>query len=139
MYYVIYTSTAKCEISDADLKEIIDSAERNNKRNSITGLLTYYDGLFIQMLEGEQNDVEQTLRRIAEDPRHHQVTMLFSGETSKRHFPDWKMAMQVVDESTFKDIKAYEPLKDGEQFLQEVDDEHIGIQMLRYFFEMKKN
>lgn len=139
MYYKIYTSTANCEISDADLKGIIDSAERNNQRNNITGLLTYYDGLFIQMLEGEQDDVEKTLRRIAQDPRHHQVMILFEGETSKRHFPDWKMAMQVVDESTFKNIQSYEPLKDGERFLKEVEDEHIGIKMLRYFYEMKKH
>lgn len=138
MYYIIYNSTAACDITEADLSQIIGAAERNNKRDNITGMLIYHDGSFIQMLEGDkQGEVEATYKRIAQDPRHHQPTMLFCGDTSKRHFPDWKMAIEVVDKPTFEKFQSYESLKEGNSFLSEIKDEHIGIKMLRYFYELK--
>lgn len=138
MYYLIYSSVASEKLDEKSLEEILVTAELRNKQFNITGLLVFFDGTFIQMLEGDEEDVLNTFERIEDDPRHDQVIKLFSGQTDKRHFPDWKMALQVVDKATFSSIEAYEPLSEAERFLNEVNDDHIGLKMLAYFYEMKK-
>jgi hypothetical protein len=96
-----------------------------------------FNGTFIQILEGKEDDVLDTFDRIQDDSHHEQIIKLFSGNTDKRHFPNWKMSLQVLDESTFSN--SYESLDDGDRFLKEVNDDHIGIKMLAYFYDMKKN
>lgn len=138
MYFVIYSSKAAQNISQEELHKILESSEKNNKVSDITGMLILYNDTFIQMLEGEEEDVLNTYERIAKDDRHDSVLKLFEGYTDKRHFPDWKMALEVVDEDYFREIDAYESLSEGDKFLQNVDDDHIGLKMLRFFYEQKK-
>ena len=138
MFYIIYSSKAAPGIQESDLKDIISTAEKRNNENHITGILIYHDGTFIQMLEGDEDAVNETFDRIQEDARHTTVLKLFSGNEEERHFPKWKMALKVVDESTFKKINAYESLEEGSRFLNQINDGHIGLRMLRFFYEMKK-
>lgn len=137
MYYLIYSSMASPGIRESDLKDIIVSAERNNHDDEITGMLIYHDGTFFQMLEGSKEKVIASFEKIKQDPRHSAVIKLFEGETSKRHFPDWKMALKVVNAEEFEKIKAYETIEEGNKFLNEVNDDHIGLQMLRFFYQQK--
>ncbi len=138
MYYLIYSSKESESTTELELKQIMEQSEKNNKRQNITGLLIYFHGTFIQMLEGTEKDVLETFGRIENDPRHEQIIKLFSGETDKRHFPNWKMALQVVDEETFRKIESYESLSEGDLFLQHMTDDNLGLKMLRYFYEMSK-
>lgn len=138
MYFIIYSSKAAQNISQEELHKILESSEKNNKVSDITGMLILYNDTFIQMLEGEEEDVLNTYERIAKDDRHDSVLKLFEGYTDKRHFPDWKMALEVVDEDYIREIDAYESLSEGDKFLQNVDDDHIGLKMLRFFYEQKK-
>lgn len=137
MYYLIYSSKAAPGLTEDDLHHIITASQRNNESNDLTGLLVFHNGSFIQMLEGDEDAVQETFDRIVEDERHTAVYKLFSGQTDSRHFPDWKMAMRVVDENEFNHISAYEPLEAGDRFLHQVEDDHIGVRMLRYFYEMR--
>lgn len=125
-------------MNEIDLKEILAKADEKNKKQNITGLLVYFNGTFIQMLEGKKEDVLETFERIGDDDRHEQIIKLFFGDTDKRHFPNWKMALQVLDEATFSKIESYESLAEGDRFLQELNDDNVGLKMLRYFYEMKK-
>ena len=138
MYYLIYSSKESESTTELELKQIMEQSEKNNKRQNITGLLIYFHGTFIQMLEGTEKDVLETFGRIENDPRHELIIKLFSGETDKRHFPNWKMALQVVDEETFKKVESYESLSEGDLFLQHMTDDNMGLKMLRYFYEMSK-
>jgi hypothetical protein len=138
MYYLIYSSTASDDMNESVLKEILSEAERCNKLQNITGLLVYFGSSFIQMLEGKEEDVLETFERIKGDPRHERIIQLFSGDADRRHFPNWKMALEVVDKTAFSNIESYESLSEGNQFLQDLDDGHIGLKMLRYFYEMKR-
>ena len=137
MYYLIYSSIASPEIQESDLRDIIVASEKNNTEDGITGMLIYYDGTFFQMLEGEKDKVIDSYEKIQDDTRHSAVIKLFEGETSKRHFPDWKMALKVVAPKDFEKIKAYETIEEGNKFLTEVKDDHLGLQMLRFFYEQK--
>lgn len=139
MYFLIYSSMASPEIEESDLKDIIVSAEKNNHGNEITGMLIFHDGRFFQMLEGSKEKVQAVFEKIQADPRHSAIIKLFEGETSKRHFPDWKMALKVVNADEFEKIKAYETIEEGNKFLTEVIDDHLGLQMLRFFYEQHQS
>lgn len=139
MYYLIYSSMASPSIEESDLKNIIVAAEKNNSKDEITGMLIYHDGTFFQMLEGSKENVQAAFEKIRDDPRHSAIIKLFEGETSKRHFPDWKMALEVVDKKEFEKIKAYKTIQEGSKFLKEVNDDHLGLQMLRFFYEQHQS
>ncbi|MBI1287671.1 MAG: blue light sensor protein [Flavobacteriales bacterium] len=138
MFYLIYSSKAVPGLKESDLKNILASAQRRNSENDITGLLIFHEGTFIQMLEGNEQTVMDTFERIEEDDRHTAVLRLFSGNEENRHFPDWKMALKVVDESEFEAIGAFTSLEEGNRLLHQVKEDHIGLKMLRYFYQLKE-
>jgi hypothetical protein len=54
--------------------------------------MLFNEDWFVQLLEGEEADVRATFGRIAVDPRHDEVEILFDSTTSARRFPEWSMA-----------------------------------------------
>ncbi len=58
------------------LSGILLDARRCNDRDGITGALICRDDLYLQMLEGPQDAVEATYRRIGRDDRHLEVRQL---------------------------------------------------------------
>lgn len=91
MYELIYKSSAANNLSQEDISGILSKARPFNFNNSITGILLYIDGDFIQVLEGRKEVVESLFENIKKDPRHNNVVILHEGEKSKREFPDWTM------------------------------------------------
>jgi hypothetical protein len=138
MYYLIYSSMADSDVDGNDIQDIISSSERNNRHNDITGILIYHDGKFIQMLEGKEEAVLETFDRIVKDERHSAVIKLFNGESPHRHFPHWKMALEIVDDETLRSIEAYQPLEDADQLLDDIEDDNVGLKMLRFFWTKKR-
>jgi hypothetical protein len=136
MFYIIYTSTTTVPPTEADLAQILLSSDRNNGRDEITGLLLYHDGSYVQMLEGEEAIVTETFERIARDPRHYEVRKLSFGHSDGRFFPDWRMAFEPVDEETVNRAEAM-GLEEAGDFIQRTDGEHLGIKLLRLFYQMK--
>ena len=75
------------------LAGILMDARRCNTRDGITGALICRDDLFLQLLEGPEEEVEAAFGRIARDDRHVEVHCL-SRRTladSARLFPRWAM------------------------------------------------
>lgn len=137
MFYLIYTSTILDHTSEVELYDILESSIRNNTEKDITGLLIYNDGMFIQMLEGGREEVNSIYRKILDDKRHYNITTLLSGETSKRHFPHWRMALEVTHEKTFRQLEAFESLQEANDFLEGMHDDDASIRLLRYFYKVK--
>lgn len=75
-----------------ELEEILQHARGSNATKGITGALIYVDGVFLQILEGETDTVQELMARISKDVRHETVTVLKQGEISSAIFSDWKMA-----------------------------------------------
>lgn len=75
-----------------DVKEMLDTARENNFRDNITGCLLYYEGEFIQYLEGNQIKVLNLFDKIKKDKRHQDISILAFGVTDSREFKDWEMA-----------------------------------------------
>jgi ribosomal protein S4E len=106
---LIYVSSATHELSAAEIKKILDTAVMRNGENKVTGMLLYSRGSFLQVLEGEESAVTETIDRIRADPRHKDVTILTTEPVSERQFGDWSMAFRGIGASDAKDWPGYAP------------------------------
>lgn len=93
MYFLTYMSRSCANISEAELQGILEQARVKNAEADVTGLLLLRSGTFFQLLEGRRHDVLATFTRIARDPRHRQIDVLFEFEEegAQRFFPQWQM------------------------------------------------
>jgi hypothetical protein len=89
---LVYISDARIPISNKEIAGILESSRRSNPGRGITGLLLYCDGIFIQVLEGETEAVEQLYLVICGDPRHSNAEVLGDTIVADRIFGDWAMA-----------------------------------------------
>jgi hypothetical protein len=97
MYRLIYVSTARPEVGEAEVEDILVDARARNYHAGITGLLIHDGNRFLQYLEGEEDAVEDAFERIAGDDRHHAIVVLTRGPVESRQFPDWDMACKSTD------------------------------------------
>jgi hypothetical protein len=96
MYQLTYISTSRPGIGPLQIEEILQVSRRNNRRDSITGLLIADGTRFLQAIEGEAKLVEGTFQRIKADPRHFAAVMLSFREIQRREFGHWAMACTLV-------------------------------------------
>lgn len=54
-------------------------------------MLLYYEGNFLQYLEGTEEDVNALFARILDDTRHHGLFVLERGDIDDRAFSAWTM------------------------------------------------
>ena|ERR1700744_1288589 len=110
MYYIIYSSTGTKQFTEDELTAILSKSVTNNTRDSITGVLLYHEGSFIQLLEGEEETIRETYKRITGDSRHKHVTTIASGELKQRNFPDWAMGFKSINAEALKELRGdFEP------------------------------
>ena len=91
-YQTIYSSESATPMQMEHLEEILEHARRSNAKRGITGALVYVDGVFLQILEGDAEVVQELMEQISRDVRHETVTVLKQGEIPAAIFRDWKMA-----------------------------------------------
>lgn len=73
---LLYISNSTPELDQRDLDSIIEKSRQNNPARDISGLLIYADGIFIQVLEGNQPQVHQLFEKICDDNRHDSVEIV---------------------------------------------------------------
>jgi hypothetical protein len=98
---LMYSSKIRIEPEhrEKELASILETAVYANKITGITGCLGYSKDWFLQVLEGEQDDVLQTFLRIETDNRHSDVKILVNRDIRGRSFPDWTMAFVNLDDT----------------------------------------
>lgn len=90
---VVYESEATGRTDSLlNMATILAESQRNNARDGLTGALAAHDGRFIQVLEGAGVDIDRLMRRLADDPRHREVTVLDRRPIDARTFGGWSMA-----------------------------------------------
>lgn len=92
---LLYMSTASREMAPGEIDGMLQRARARNEALCITGALLHYGGRFVQVLEGEPAVVEQCFERISADPRHGEVTRVYSGPLAAPSFPGWSMRYVV--------------------------------------------
>jgi len=95
MFRLVYSSSARSGMTEDELKLILESAKVRNARRGVTGMLLFRDGVFLQLLEGEEVDVRYVYNRIVNDPRHQRVVNLLQEKIDQRDFASWSMGYQV--------------------------------------------
>lgn len=91
MYQLIYQSEGRPGLLSEELFRIIEQSARNNPFADITGFLIYQNGRFLQLVEGPLQALEELLRVLQRDPRHHSLKVLAQREIFERSFPRWRM------------------------------------------------
>ncbi|HYN59663.1 MAG TPA: BLUF domain-containing protein [Rubrivivax sp.] len=91
-YQIIYSSESATPMQMDELEELLEHARRSNAEKGITGALIYVDGVFLQILEGDMETVQELMGKISKDFRHETVTVLKEGAIPSAAFSDWEMA-----------------------------------------------
>ncbi|MFM9851308.1 MAG: BLUF domain-containing protein [Sphingomonadaceae bacterium] len=87
---LIYTSHP-FGFEDGILHDILTKSRANNRRDGVTGALICRADMYLQLLEGPEDKVLDTYRRITHDDRHLELSVLVSGAIAERRFPAWAM------------------------------------------------
>ncbi len=107
---LVYVSTAWHRLSTVELEYLMTRARERNLRESITGVLLYNDGNFMQYLEGPAEGIERVYAIICADPLHHGIIELMRAPIDEREFGEWSMAFRAVDASALKFPTEHEAL-----------------------------
>ncbi|WP_184542432.1 BLUF domain-containing protein [Mucilaginibacter sp. FT3.2] len=133
MDYLVYVSTAKRLMTDDELLDILTVSRTRNKANHITGMLLYNQGTFIQVLEGEKQNVDKIYNSIEHDARHKNIIKLITGTITNRNFPEWSMAFASVNAETLQEFEGFlNPSHPN--FLG--NNNHTTVNMLKVFAEV---
>ncbi|WP_051563775.1 BLUF domain-containing protein [Enterovibrio calviensis] len=96
---IVYTSESLFDFDMETLKALMVQSRVNNTKHGITGLLLYREREFIQVLEGEEEDVNSAYQHIKNDFRHKRVEAIFKEPIERRYFPNWSMGLCRAEKS----------------------------------------
>ena len=95
---IIYTSQASKPLSKRGLLDMLHESRAFNSIDNISGVLMHRKGTFIQVIEGNPEDVEDLFTRIQRDSRHKEVKIILDSSVDSRHFSNWAMGCADFDE-----------------------------------------
>lgn len=108
---LLYRSYNRLDLPKAQLlaaiHSILTASVARNRMHNITGGLLYNKDWFIQVLEGDADDVYETYRSISCDPCHGQCVVMSAASVKARMFRYWWMA--AVDEAPLQP-GAFDPM-----------------------------
>lgn len=90
LFRAIYTSRP-FGFDEAALSGILMDARRANARDGITGALICRADIYLQWLEGPEEQVRRALERIERDDRHLEMKLHVAKRVSDRVFGEWTM------------------------------------------------
>ena len=96
-----YISSFVQDMSDDEIEELASQAAKKNAENDITGVLMAKGGVFFQIIEGPEENIDGLFTDILKDPRHEKIiTLGIQIGDLKRLFPDWHMKEINLDTTT---------------------------------------
>ena len=115
---LIYISASSHLMNNDELEEILTKSRANNTELGLTGMLLYYEGAFMQVLEGPEESVHRLYSRINLDPRHSRITRLWEEYIPERSFPDWSMGYHRLRADDMKYLEGFTAFEVAEQFFE---------------------
>jgi hypothetical protein len=91
MIQIVYASAAAQPFSLDALNELLTKARLRNSVYSVSGMLLYHSGSFLQVLEGPETGVDRIYASILRDARHRDPKILNRATIARREFKDWSM------------------------------------------------
>ena len=136
MYRIIYLSSASKLLSDDELNYLLKSSKIKNKKYNITVLLLYIDGDFLQVIEGEKQDVLNLFELIKRDERNRSIICVFNENVEKRQFPDWLMGFSQLTYHNLQKMDSFENIT--KTTLSNINDK-VAITFINTFVKSHKN
>ncbi len=133
---MVYLSAAAPSFEEKDLKDILLKSRENNTKASITGMLLFHDGSFIQAIEGEKKALDALYDKISFDSRHKLLIKMVDEPTDKRSFPDWSMGYKAVSTDEIQKLTGFNSINKKEfldVYQQSENREKKIIMLLRSF------
>lgn len=100
MKAIMYTSDVAVPLRGrhfpSDLLSIFKFARSNNASHGVTGMLSYADGHYLQVIEGEADVLDALYSDIQADNRHANLHTLVETPTHHRYFPDCSLRLITV-------------------------------------------
>jgi hypothetical protein len=106
---LIYVSSATRDMDGTEIRRLLDSSVAHNLANEITGMLLYSRGCFMQVLEGSESAVEETMSRIYKDPRHYGIIVMSKVKVLAREFSQWSMGFHGIHADDVETWPSYAP------------------------------
>ena len=97
LVHCLYASRAAKPLTSDVLDSILEQSCTNNPRLGITGLLCLTKNVFVQIIEGGRDEVNELFMTIARDDRHREIRLLAFEEISQRRFGNWTMGQVDID------------------------------------------
>lgn len=97
-------------------------------------MLIYFDGTFVQFLEGPENTTNLLFDKIKNDKRHQEMILLVDGITTQREFGDWSMAFKKLTADDTSRIVGQKDFKKEDLFKgKDPNSEHPGLVLIKSF------
>ncbi|TGV03147.1 BLUF domain-containing protein [Flavivirga rizhaonensis] len=131
---ICYISDSCQEESLNTLKNLFSKAKKNNLKFNITGILIYSNANFLQVLEGNETNVNDTFKRISLDTRHRNLFKVIDINTQQRIFEDYNFGFTIVDSS-----KELNELNEYLEWLRKADNKLANkvVNMVENFITQK--
>jgi Sensors of blue-light using FAD len=88
---LLYASRAAEPVTPEAIDSILSQSRSHNPELGITGILCHGGDVFMQVLEGGRDTVNELYNKIVRDPRHLNVAVLHFEEVTERRFAGWTM------------------------------------------------
>jgi hypothetical protein len=88
---LVYVSTAVDSVDMNEFKRILGTAQQNNERRDLTGMLAFNSKVFLQGLEGSREAVNDLYAKLMRDPRHFNLMLLKYEPIEVRQWAGWSM------------------------------------------------
>ncbi len=120
-YQIVYSSRSTQPVTAQKLEEILADARVGNKKNNVTGALIFVDGVFLQILEGEEPVIRKLMSSINNDSRHEAVKVIYEAQVDAPAFGSWSMAY-IAPSS--EEVKAWSGFEGADNINAVVDHIH---------------
>lgn len=116
IHTICYLSKAEV-LTDSELEILFEFILKVNPTLKITGALLYFNGFFLQVLEGNKEVITELFSSIRKDKRHSRILTILDQKIEDRIFENY--------EATFSILRTKE------------DIERLNLYLSRYDFENK--
>ena len=115
---LVYVSASTYLMTNEELEDILRKSRENNTQLGLTGMLVYYDGAFIQVLEGPEAAARRMYAHISQDPRHRRIITLLEEYIPERNFSDWSMGFHRLKADEASQLEGFTSFAEIDQFLE---------------------
>ncbi len=104
MLRLLYASQAAPDVAEGQVRDILRSARTHNAAVGLTGVLVHAGGVFMQVLEGPEQEVLRLYVKILDDKRHGNCRLIYVSPARERLFEQWSMGMIEAQPLDFQDL-----------------------------------